>query len=293
MQPPARPKVICRTIEDDHIQAVIACLQRGFPQRPRRYWEQALERIARRPAIDDHPRYGYALVAEGHVVGVQLQIFSRVATSSCGAVRCNLSSWCVDKEYRAYSLVLHMNAIKDPDVTYLDISPAAHIRKVIEALGFRPFTRGQTVVAPILSRRRREVRVVAFAADRPEAALLSANERQILADHAAWGCRALLCVENGQAYPFVFQSKVIVRNLIPCPHLIYCRDMSEFVRFANAIGRYLLFRSGPLCVVDAMGPAPGLVGRFFLGCGGPKYFKGAAAPGLGDLAYTELVFLGP
>ena len=186
-----------------------------------------------------------------------------------------------------------MNAIKDPDVTYLDISPAAHIRKVIEALGFRPFTRGQTVVAPILSRRRREVRVVAFAADRPEAALLSANERQILADHAAWGCRALLCVENGQAYPFVFQSKVIVRNLIPCPHLIYCRDMSEFVRFANAIGRYLLFRSGPLCVVDAMGPAPGLVGRFFLGCGGPKYFKGAAAPGLGDLAYTELVFLGP
>ena len=61
--------------------------------------------------------------------------------------------------------------------------------------------------------------------------------------------------------------------------------MSEFVRFANAIGRYLLFRSGPLCVVDAMGPAPGLVGRFFLGRGGPKYFKGAAAPGLGDLAY--------
>ena len=95
MQPPARPKVICRTIEDDHIQAVIACLQRGFPQRPRRYWEQALERIARRPAIDDHPRYGYALVAEGHVVGVQLQIFSRVATSSCGpfAATCQAGAW--------------------------------------------------------------------------------------------------------------------------------------------------------------------------------------------------------
>jgi hypothetical protein len=69
--------------------------------------------------------------------------------------------------------------------------------------------------------------------------------------------------------------------------------MSEFVRFANAIGRYLLFRSGPLCVVDAMGPAKGLVGWYVAGRLSPKYFKGPAAPGLGDLAYTELVVLGP
>ncbi len=286
-------KVVCRVIDDDDIEAVVACLQRGFPGRPRHYWERALERMARRPAIDDYPRYGHALVVDGKVVGVQLQIFSRRDPAKSGAVRCNLSSWCVDEEHRGHSLVLHMNAVKRPGVTYLNISPAAHTRKTIEALGFLPFSRGQTIVAPILSARRSGVRVVAFAADRPEAALLPENERQILADHAALGCRALICLEDGLAYPIVFQPRAIVRNRIPCPHLIYCRDMSEFVRFANAIGRYLLFRSGPLCVVDAMGPAPGLVGWFVAGRLSPKYFKGPAAPGLGDLAYTELVVLGP
>ena len=293
MQLPAPRKVICRAIEDNDIPSVIACLQRGFPGRSRRYWEQALERMAQRAPIDDHPRYGYALVVEGNVVGVQLQIFSRREAANGSAVRCNLSSWCVDKEYRSHSLLLHMNAVRRPDVTYLNISPIEHTRKAIEALGFRPFSRGQTAVAPILSARRRGVRVVAFAADRPEAALLSASERQILADHAALGCRALVCLEGGQAYPFVFQPRGIVRNRIPCPHLIYCRDMNEFVRFAHAIGRFLLFRSGPFCVVDAMGPAPGLVGWFLPGRLSPKYFKGPAAPGLGDLAYSELVVLGP
>ncbi len=69
--------------------------------------------------------------------------------------------------------------------------------------------------------------------------------------------------------------------------------MSEFIRFANALGRYLLFRSGPICVVDAMERLPGLVGWFFSGRGPPKYFKGPAPPSLGDLAYSELVVLDP
>ncbi|MGD0185178.1 MAG: hypothetical protein ABSC25_07995 [Roseiarcus sp.] len=293
MRPSALPEVVCRPIDDDDIDAVIACLQRGFPERPRRYWERALERMARRPAIDDYPRYGQALVVEGNVVGVLLQIFSRRDAANGGAVRCNLSSWCVDGEHRGFSAMLHLNAVKRKEVTYVNISPAAHTWKTIEAFGFRRFAEGQMVLAPILSPPQRNVRVVAFGADRPETALLSADERRILVDHAALGCRALVCVEDGLAYPFVFQPRAIVRNLIPCPHLIYCRDMSEFVRFANAIGRYLLFRSGPLCVVDAMGRVPGLVGWFVPGRLSPKYFKGPVPPGLGDLAYTELVILGP
>lgn len=293
MQPSAKPKVVCREIVEDDFDAVVACLQRGFPGRPQDYWKRALNRMAQRPAIGDYPRFGYALFVGSDVVGVQLLIFSLRDAADHGGVVGNLSSWCVDEEYRSHSLALHMKAVKRPDVTYLNISPAMHTRKMIEALGFRPFSQGQTVVLPILSTRRSGVRVVAFAADRPEAALLTASERDILADHAALGCRALICLEMGLAYPFVFQPRAIVRNRIPCPHLIYCRDMSDFVRFAHAIGRYLMLRTGPLCVVDATGPAPGLVGRYFPGRLSPKYFKGPAAPGLGDLAYSELVVLGP
>jgi hypothetical protein len=287
-----RRETVCRPIVDDDRDAVIACLQRGFPERPRGYWERALERMARRPPIEDYPRYGHALVVEGVVVGVLLQIFSRRDTSNGSRIVCNLSSWCVDQQHRGHSAMLHLSSVKRKEVTYVNISPALYTRKAIEAFGFRRFSEGQMVVAPILSAARRKVRVVAFDECRPEAALLSENERQILTDHAAMGCRALLCLEEGVAFPFVFQPRRVVRDLVPCPHLIYCREVGDFVRFASPIGRYLILRSGPFCVIDATQHVPGLVGRYFSERI-PKYFKGPVRPGLGDLAYTELVILGP
>ncbi|MGO8831455.1 MAG: hypothetical protein ACLQE9_01380 [Roseiarcus sp.] len=284
--------VVCRAIEDADIEGVIDCLQRGFPERPRSYWEQGIARMGKRAAIKDYPRYGYALAAEGKVVGVLLQIYSQRDAATGSGIVCNLSSWCVDKEHRGHATMLHLASVRRKEVTYVNISPAAHTRKAIEAFGFRRFTEGRLILAPILSAPRRAARIVRFAADAPEAALLSLNERQILSEHAALGCRAIVCLQDGVAYPFVFQPRAIVRNLVPCPQLVFCRDVSEFIRFANPIGRYLLFRSGPLCIVDAKEPLPGLVGRFFSGRV-PKYFKGPVAPSLGDLAYTELVILGP
>jgi hypothetical protein len=174
----------------------------------------------------------------------------------------------------------------------MNISPAVHTRKVIETLGFSRYSHGQIFAAPILSRSRRKARVAAFSESAAEAAMLPQVERQTLREHSAVGCRALICVSDGKAYPFVFQPRRVLRNLISCPQLIYCRDVSEFVAFAHAIGRYLLFRSGPFCVLDAVDDSPGLVGRFFAERF-PKYFKGPTKPALGDLAYTELVLLGP
>ena len=291
MLTPPQAEVVCRLIADEAIGEVVDCLQRGFPERPRVYWTRGLERLSRRPEIGDYPRYGYALFADDRVVGVLLQIFSR-SGEAADNVRCNLSSWCVDEKYRSYAPLLHLTAVKRKEATYLNISPAAHTRQVIEAFGFRRFSNGQIVFAPFLSAPQGNVRVRAFAADSPDAALLSQSERRLLADHAAMGCRALICVADGAAYPFVFQDRTILRRLIPCPQLVYCRGMDEFIRFAGPIGRYLLFRTGPVCIADAAGPTAGLVGRYFTERA-PKYFKGPNPPRLGDLSYTELVILGP
>jgi hypothetical protein len=292
MPTPQRPKALVRPIHDDDLEDVIGCLRRGFPERPREYWRVGLERMGRRPPIEDYPRYGNVLVVDGKIAGALLLIFSARESTSGARILCNISSWCVDPEYRSFSLLLHTQSVKRPEVVYLNISPAVHTRKVIEALGFSRFSQGQIFMAPLLSRAKRKARVVAFRGTAPEAALLTEAERQILSEHAAIGCRALICVSAGQAFPFVFQPRMVLRNLISCPQLIYCRDVSEFVAFAQAIGRYLLFRSGPFCVLDALEDVPGIVGRFFTGRF-PKYFKGPARPALGDLAYTELVVLGP
>ena len=194
-------------------------------------------------SIEDYPRYGHALFVEGVVVGVLLPDFFAPRHLERQPRCLQPFELCVDQEHRGHSAMLHLSSVKRKEVTYVNISPALYTRKAIEAFGFRRFSEGQMVVAPILSAARRKTRVIAFDECRPEAALLSENERQILTDHAAMGCRALLCLEDGAAFPFVFQPRRVVRDLIPCPHLIYCREAGDFVRFASPIGRYLMLRS--------------------------------------------------
>jgi hypothetical protein len=288
-----RPDVRCRLIEDGDLEAVVDCLRRGFPYRGRAYWTRALDRMSARAPIDDSPRYRYLLEASRGIVGVLLAIYSRHDGPEGDSVRCNLSSYCVDVNYRGYAPLLHSVAVRRREVTYTNVSPAKHTRAGIEALKFRKFCEGQLLFAPILSAARPGARVTPFAAHSLEAALLPDSERDLLAEHAALGCRALLCIDkNGTAHPFVLQRRAAFHRLLPCHQLIYCRSLDEFVAFAGSIGRYLLLRAWPIFIADANGPVKGLVGKYFAGHG-PKYFKGPAPPTLGDLSYTELVILGP
>ena len=113
-----RPEVICRLIAEDDFDEVVACLRRGFPERPRRYWESTLEWMSRRPAIADHPRFGRALLVGRNVVGVILMTVSRDDDGADAAIRCNLSGWCVDEAYRRHAAMLYMQCIRNNELTY-------------------------------------------------------------------------------------------------------------------------------------------------------------------------------
>ena len=52
-----------------------------------------------------------------------------------------------------------------------------------------------------------------------------------------------------------------------------------------------MLRGRPLLIIDANGPMPGLVGKYF-DQKMPRYFRGPQRPRLGDLAYTEIAMLG-
>ena len=236
---------VCRLIEERDLPEVLACLTRGFPERRREYWANGLERLARLPHVDDHPRYGRLLEANGKVVGVMLQIFS----TREGATRCNLSSWCVDPDYRSYGHALHARAIARRDVVYLNISAAPHTLGALKALDYRRYSEGQFIFAPLLSRGAANARVVEFTEDAAEAQGLSPVERRLLADHAALGCVALIGVKDGAATPLVFQNRTIWRKLVPCLHVIYCRDPSDLAAFSGALGP--LFRAARPLVLRA------------------------------------------
>jgi hypothetical protein len=284
------PAIRCRLIADADVPAIVALLARGFPARGREFWRCALQQLAKRNPPPGLPQYGYLLAREGEPVGAILVICSTVRAGDGFATRCNLSSWYVEPPFRSYAPLLVSRALAHKDVTYLNVSPAPHTVPIIEAQGFARYSDGLFVAVPMLKNLFGGEHVQVIEAHERVPVEIDPFEREILRQHAALGCISLWCVTAGRAYPFVFRSR-IVKNLIPCARLIYCRDIDDLVRFAGPIGRHLARRGRPLVIVDANGPLPGLVG-VFRGGRMPKYFKGGERPRLGDLAYTEFAVLG-
>jgi hypothetical protein len=283
--------VVCRVIEECDLPKVVDCLTRGFPERPRAFWTDGLARLAARPAIGELPRFGHLLAAGDAVVGVLLQIVSSRETAEGGYIRCNMAGWCVDPDYRSYGHPLHARAISRREVVYFTVTPAPHTLPSLAAVGYRLYSEGQVIFAPLLSRGAAGARVVEYAAGRSEAALLSAADARLLADHAALGCYCFIGLAGNDARPLIFQPRRIWRELIPCVHLIYCREANDLARFGPAYGRRLARHGRFFVVADAAGPVAGLAGGYFAGRE-PRYYKGPRAPSPCDLADTELVIFG-
>lgn len=286
------PDVHCRPIREADWEGVVDCLCRGFPERDRSYWIQALTRLSLRPAVAEFQQYGFALEKAGRIVGVVLTLYTRYRRQEGDEIRCNLSSWSVDAEFRPYAIKLITAVLKQKDVTYTNVSPAPATLKHNLALGFRLFSSGQFAFLPAFSSVQRSCRVLEARSDLAEMAMLSDSERYILSEHAALGCLSLICICDGAAFPFVLMPRRTLRGLIPSYQVIYCRSLADVSQCAGAVGRFLLRSGILLCVVDAKEPIAGLFG-WYRPNRGLKYFKGPRPPSLGDLTFTELVIFGP
>lgn len=75
------PGIGCRPFDERDWGGVADCLHRGFPERSRSYWIEALTRLAQRPAVVDFPRYGFVLEKSGRIVGAVLTLARRVGLS--------------------------------------------------------------------------------------------------------------------------------------------------------------------------------------------------------------------
>src|SRR5262249_1976170 len=235
----------------------------------------------------DMPRYGYLLENDGVAVGAILLIFA--TTPGGDTLRANVSSWYVDPAFRGYASLLVAQALKLKQVTYLNISAARHTWPILEAQGYQRYSNGVFVALPGLQRSDADdVRLLA--ADQQPDAPHEPFERELLIEHAGYGCISSWCVTRERAHPFVFRPR-LVKSIVPCAQLIYCRNVAALVRFARPIGRLLAWRGRPFVVVDANGPIEGLPGRYFADIM-PKFCRGPARPRLGDLAYTETALFG-
>jgi hypothetical protein len=280
---PSSPALRVREIVTDDLPAIAALLTRGFPFRSNEYWLRGLERHARRARPAGYPTFGYCLDRGGMPVGVILLLFSEVRAGGETIVRCNVSSWYVEPEFRTYGSPLVRAATRDKNVTYFNITPAPHTWATVEAQGFSVYCRGQIYGALALSRPVRGAGAELFSEQKCDG--LAAHEADLLREHASFGCLSVVVRDGTTCHPFVFQ-KHLVKDIVPVYRLIYCRDVAELQKFAGNIGRFLARRGGLLVRCDANGPMPGIVG-WYSEKRGRKYAKGPRPPHLGDLAFTE------
>jgi hypothetical protein len=281
------PKIRCRQIADSDLDALADLLKRGFgARRSHAFWRHVLAGLQAREMPDGMPRYGYLLENAGVPVGAILLIFA--ATPGSDALRANVSSWYVEPAFRSYAPLLVAQALKLKTVTYLNVSAVPHTWPILEAQGYQRYSSGVFVALPAVQRAHDDVRLLA--ADHAPDAPHEPFERDLLIEHAANGCISFWGVTRERAHPFVFRPR-IVKSVIPCAQLIYCRDVADVVRFAGPIGRFLAWRGRPFVVIDANGPIDGMVGRYF-DVTMPKFFRGPVRPRLGDLAFTETALFG-
>ncbi|HXD47952.1 MAG TPA: hypothetical protein VN600_04225 [Gemmatimonadaceae bacterium] len=283
-------RVFCREIRVDDLQSLETLLHRGFPERTRQDLALALRRLSAHSTPEGYPRYGYVLQAGDTLVGVILTIFSTVVVNGVPSIRGNVANWYVDPEFRSYGSLLTSRALSYRDATYLNITPAKHTWPILEAQGYQRLCTGVVAAVPAVTTVGSPAKVRKFDESFRTEGGLSAFEVKLLSDHAGYGCASVVCGEGGDEHPFVFSPRRWTRwHAVPLPFVVlaHTRSVEDFVHFAAPLGRYLLRRGIPLVFIDANGPIPGLRGRYL--DWGPKFYRGANKPSLGDIAYTERV----
>jgi hypothetical protein len=281
-------RVSCDAIESSDLPAIADLLHVGFPNRTRTYWANGLQRLARLTPPDGFPKFGYMLRASDRPVGVHLLISSLKGDEAQAGVRCNVSSWYVSERFRSYGSFLLQRACKR-SATYVNISPEPATLPIIEALGFRKFSQGVFAAAPLLARRRtKPIRLLGR--DTDWVAGVPVADLNMLRDHQAFGCHALWCETGSDGQVLIFRRRWVKPGL-PAAQLVYCRSLSDLVRVAGPVSRYLAAGGLPLMLVPCDRPLPGLVGRFFpqkL----PMYARGPQQLRPEDLSYTEAALFG-
>jgi hypothetical protein len=182
-----------------------------------------------------------------------------------------------------------MRAIRHENTTFFNVSPAPHTWTILERQGFVRFAAGRTIAAPALNRSVSGVQVRAVEPLVRCGSDLDQVELDVLRHHMGYGCLSLICESNTGRHPFVFGTHLRY-GFLPVAHLVYCRKVEDFIRFAGPIGRFLLRRGYAFVIFDSDGPVRGIVGRYF--GDRPRYRKGGNQVRLGDVAYSEQVIFG-
>lgn len=148
-----------------------------------------LRRLFDHPWAPDESDFGLVLTAGDKIVGALVAIYSRRTIDGQLHRFCNLGSWYIDPDYRRHSIPMLRTFMAREEYTLTSFSPAPHVCKLGEKLGWRPLGRNR------LFWRRRftsafqiKRRVEVLSSPQAIEGLLTEEDRQILREHLPYAC---------------------------------------------------------------------------------------------------------
>jgi hypothetical protein len=281
-----KPRIRCREIGLADLEQVIDFVSSAYRVK-RDVWVRRIKRLTDHSPPIGYPKYGFMLECEGRAVGTIFTMFSSIVENGSAKIRCYLITWYVDPLYRNFGALLASRALKYKEITYrFGNTPMKHVMPMVKAQGYVQWCEGRIVAALALSRCSELARVEFATPDVLARTGIMSSELELLSRHANFGCINLICSNDSGDFPFVFQPRRRF-GVVSFTRLVYCRDISDLVRFAGPVGRFLLWQGYPIVVFDADGPMPGIIGQYSNKF--PKFFRGPDRPRLGEDAYTSRV----
>ncbi len=202
-------------------------------------WDRAL----RAEWQADAPNRGFALRADGTVVGAYLAFYSSREVDGTHVQICNLGPWCVEDAHRAQGLRLLRTVLKQPGYHFTDLSPSGAVVPLNERLGFRHLDTATSLV-PNLPWPSRPGRVhVTASADRIEAAL-DGHDLQIYRDHAGLVAARHVLVSLGPEHCHVMYRSDRRKGLPLFASVLHVSNAALFRRTVRAFGRHVLAHHG-------------------------------------------------
>ena len=289
----ARERVRCRLVTEGDIPAVIDLLGTGFRGRNRAVWVAGLRHMAERSIPGGTPRYGYCLEAGGKLVGIILLIASSRQVNGEPAVFCNVASWYVVPDYRAYAQLLVSMALRSKVTTYTNVSPAPHTWSIVENQGYTRYCSGLFFAAAALCPPQRGAALEALAEGGHHPAHEAMPDYAMLRRHLEMGCKVVVVREDDRLTGFIFQRYRIRSGTIALPGMLvlHAPDRAQLIRLTGNFGRHFMMNGAPFLAMDADGPVGGLRG-IYTEARGRKYCKGPIRPALCDLADSEYAIFG-
>lgn len=284
-----KERVRCRPIAIGDLAAVANLLAQGFG-RPEQEFLAALNVMSARDVPEGAQRYGYCLDTGSRLVGAILLIASEREADGAPAIFCNVASWFVIEDFRAYAQLLVSIALKHKDFTYTNVTPAPHTWDIVEKQGYTRYCEGLFFALAALKPPHPGVTVERFDVQRHA----DVRDFALLKRHQTLGCEVVVAREGKSGDGLVFRRYRIRggKLALPAMFVLHAPDRARLVEIAGNLGRHFaLRRLAPILVMDADGAVEGLKGAF-TARRGRKYFKGPHRPALSDLADTEYAIFG-